>query len=68
MSESMNFWEITLFIVAEVLLSLSIFSAAVVILVFLVRKPMRKYRPIDLAIFDRIKPSVNPDRNSLMLF
>ena len=64
----MNVWEITLFIVAEVFLSLAIFSAAVAILVFLVRKPMRKYKPIDLAIFDKIKPSVNPDRNSLMLF
>lgn len=64
----MNVWEIMLFIVAEVLLSLSIFSAAVAILVFLVRKPMRKYKPIDLAIFDKIKPSVNPDRNSMMLF
>ena len=64
----MNFWEITLFIVAEVLLSLSIFAAAIAILVFLVRKPMRRYKPIDMAIFDRIKPSVNPDRNSLMLF
>ena len=64
----MNVWQITLFIVAEVLLSLSIFSAAIAILVFLVRKPMRKYKPIDMAIFDKIKPSVNPDRNSMMLF
>ena len=64
----MNFWEITLFIVVEVLLSLFIFGAAVVVLVFIARKPMRKYKPVDLEIFDRIKPSVNPDRNSLMLF
>ena len=64
----MSVWEITLFIAAEVLISLCIFAAVIAILVFLVRRPMRKYKPIDMAIFDRIKPSVNPDRNSLMLF
>jgi len=64
----MNFWEITLFIVADVLLSLILFAAAIAILVFLVRKPMRKYKPIDLAIFEKIKPSINPDSNNLMLF
>ena len=64
----MKGWEIALFIVTEVLLSLAIFAAVIAIVVFLVRKPMRKYKPIDLAIFDRIKPSVNPDRNSVMLF
>jgi len=36
--------------------------------VFLVRKPMRRYKSIDMAIFDKIKPSVNPDRNVVMLF
>jgi len=64
----MKGWEIALFIVTEVLLSLAIFAAVIAIVVFLVRKPMRKYKPIDLAIFDKIKPSVNPDRNSVMLF
>ena len=67
-ASSMNFWEITFFIVAEVLLSLLLFAGAISILVFLLRKPMRKYKPIDLAIFERIKPSINPDKNSLMLF
>jgi len=33
-----------------------------------VRKPMRRYKSIDMAIFDKIKPSVNPDRNVVMLF
>src|SRR4030095_3664656 len=64
----MHVLEITLFIVAEILLSLALFAAVIAILVFLLRKPMRKYKPIDLAIFNKIKPSVNPDRNSMMLF
>ncbi len=66
--EYMNHWEITLIIVAEVLLSLLLFAAAIAILVFLVRKPMRKYKPIDLAIFEKIKPSINPVANRIMLF
>ena len=64
----MNFWEITVLIVAETLLSLALFAAAIALLVFLVRKPMRKYKYIDLAIFDKIKPSVNSFNNQFFLF
>ena len=64
----MSVWEITLFVAAEVLVSLSVFAAVIAVLVFLVRKPMRRYKSIDMAIFDKIKPSVNPDRNVVMLF
>jgi membrane-associated phospholipid phosphatase len=66
--ESMNFWETVSLIVAEVLLSLLLFAAAIAILIFLVRRPMRKYKPIDIAIFEKIRPSVNPARNQIMLF
>jgi undecaprenyl-diphosphatase len=64
----MNFCEITFLIVAETLLSLALFAAAIALLVFLVRKPMRKYKYIDLAIFDRIKPSVSGFNNQFFLF
>ena len=64
----MNFWEIALLIVAEVLLSLLLFAAAIAILIFLVRRPMRKYKPVDIAIFEKIRPSINPARNRIMLF
>ena len=64
----MSVWEITLFVAAEVLVSLSVFAAVIALLVFLVRKPMRRYKSIDMAIFDKIKPSINPDRNVVMLF
>ena len=57
-----------MFVAAEVLVSLSVFAAVIAVLVFLVRKPMRRYKSIDMAIFDKIKPSVNPDRNVVMLF
>ena len=55
-------------IIAETILSLLVFAAAIAIIVFLLRKPMRKYKPIDLVIFDRIQPYTSPDKNKLMLF
>ena len=64
----MQFRDIFILIIAETLLSLALFAAVIAILVFLIRKPIRKYKPIDLAIFERIKPSVSPVKNSVMLF
>ncbi|MGZ8559005.1 MAG: phosphatase PAP2 family protein [Chitinophagaceae bacterium] len=64
----MKFWEITTLIIAETILSLLLFAAAIAIIVFLLRKPMRKYKPVDLAIFQRIQPYISPDKNKIMLF
>ena len=64
----MKFWEITTLIIAETLLSLLLFAATIAILVFLIRKPMRKYKPMDLAIFDRLQPWTTPYKNKFMLF
>lgn len=64
----MQLWEITTLIIAETLLSLLLFSAVIGILVFLIRKPLRKYKPVDLAVFERLKPSVTPENNEIMLF
>ena len=65
---AINYWEITLLIIAETLLSLLLFATAVAVLVFLIRKPMRKYKPVDMLIFDRLKPWVHPVKNRIMLF
>jgi undecaprenyl-diphosphatase len=46
--------EITLLIIAEVLLTLAIFSAIIALIVFSIRKPIRKHKPIDMLIFDKI--------------
>ncbi len=64
----MNFREIAILIILETLLSLVLFSAAIAILVFLVRKPLRKYKPYDLAVFNRLAPLVSPQKNKAMLF
>jgi|SRR5687767_2564495 len=61
-------WKITIMIVAQTLLSLVLFAGVIAILVFLLRKRMRRYKHIDMGIFDRLKPHVTPGRNKLMLF
>jgi len=64
----MSAGEITLLIIAEVLLTLATFSAIIALIVFSIRTPMRKHRPIDLAIFEKLKPAVNSINNRVMLF
>ena len=60
--------EITMLIIGEVLLTLATFSAIIALIVFSIRKPIRKHKPIDMMIFDKIKASVNPINNKIMLF
>ncbi|HMK26399.1 MAG TPA: phosphatase PAP2 family protein [Chitinophagaceae bacterium] len=63
-----QFWEIAALISAEMLLSLILFAAGMAVVVFLTRKKLRKYKYIDLAIFDRLQPLVNLQLNRIMLF
>lgn len=65
---TLSFWEIAIVIIAQTFFSLLLFALAVSILVFLLRKPLRQYKYIDLAIFDRLKPLTGPRRNKVMLF
>ena len=60
--------EITLLIIAEVLLTLTTFSAIIALIVFSIRKPIRKHKPVDMMIFEKIKPVVNSVNNQVMLF
>ena len=64
----MGAWEITTLIIGEVLLTLAVFSAIIALIVFSIRKPIRKHKPIDMMIFDKIKPRVNTINNKMMLF
>ena len=64
----MGAWEITMLIIAEVLLTLAVFSAIIALIVFSIRKPIRKHKTIDMMIFDKIKPGVNTVNNKIMLF
>lgn len=64
----MSAGEITLLIIAEILLTLATFSAIIALIVFLIRTPIRKHKPVDLAIFEKLKPAVNSVNNKMMLF
>jgi len=64
----MDAWEITLLIIGEVLLTLATFSVIIALIVFSIRKPIRKHKPIDMMIFDKIKPGINTINNKIMLF
>lgn len=64
----MGAWEITTLIIGEVLLTLSVFSAIIALIVFSIRKPIKKHKPIDMLIFDKIKPRVSTINNKIMLF
>jgi membrane-associated phospholipid phosphatase len=60
--------DITILIVAEVLLTLATFSAIIALVVFAIRKPIRRHKGADMMIFDKIKPGVNSVNNKIMLF
>jgi len=64
----MGAWEITMLIIAEVLLTLAVFSAIIALIVFSIRKPIRRHKPVDIMIFEKIKPGVNTVNNKIMLF
>jgi len=64
----MDAWEITMLIIGEVLLTLATFSAIIALIVFLIRKSIRKHKPVDMLIFDKIKPRINAVNNNIMLF
>ena len=60
--------EITILVIEATLLSLALFATIITILVFFIRKPLRKYKPIDLAILDRLQSWTGPHENRIMLF
>lgn len=64
----MNWGEIAILVIAATLLSLILFASGIGIVVFLVRNPLRKYKPSDLAIFDKLQRWVTPNTNRIMLF
>ena len=64
----MKIRDITTLIVAETLLSLVLFAGVIAVLVFFVRRRLRRYKPVDMAVFEKLKPGVNAVNNRLMLF
>ena len=62
------FWDATALVVSEILLSLILFATVIGILVFSIRPHVRKYKPADLRVFERLNVLVSPATNRLMLF
>ena len=56
-----------LLLTAQIIGSLVLFTAVIAALVFIIRKPMRRYKPLDLAVFDRLQKWPNTRRNRFML-
>lgn len=65
---AIQLWENIIFVLTVMLLSLALFAAGIAILVFLIRKQVRKYKYIDLAVFDWLQSRTSPARNRFMLF
>ena len=62
-----RFWAGTGMVTGEMMITLVAFTAVVSGLVFLIRPKVRKYKKIDLRVFDAIKPYVTERNNELML-
>jgi undecaprenyl-diphosphatase len=63
-----RFWTGAGIVTSEVLVSLVVFTTVVSGLVFLIRPKIRKYKKVDLSVFDKIEPFHNERNNELMLF
>jgi membrane-associated phospholipid phosphatase len=59
---------IFLLLILHIIGSLILFSGVIAALVFTVRKPMRRHKPLDVAVYDRIHWMVGARTNRLMLF
>jgi len=65
---SIHFWRNLSLISAVLLLSLLLLASIIALLVFIIRKPIRKYKYKDVAIFERLQKHTSPSRNRVMLF
>lgn len=64
----MSFWNSAAYITIVLLISLVIVIAGLAILVFLLRKPMRDYKWVDLAVFNWLDSRTSPALNKFILF
>jgi undecaprenyl-diphosphatase len=63
-----RFWTGAGMVTAETVATLVVFTAVISALVFLIRPKVRKYKKLDLKVFDLIDPMVTEKNNQLMLF
>src|SRR5689334_14389616 len=63
-----TFWEITSMIVAQTVVSMILFGVIITILVFFLRPRVRKFKPKDMAVFDKIAGLHSAGMNRFMQF
>jgi undecaprenyl-diphosphatase len=63
-----RFWTGAALVTGEMLGTLAVFTAVVSGIVLLIRPGVRKYKRLDLAIFDKLAPHINERNNELMIF
>jgi membrane-associated phospholipid phosphatase len=59
--------QLVLLLTTQIIVTLALFVAVISLLVLAVRKPVRRYKPLDLAVFDRLQHFPSPGRNRFML-
>jgi undecaprenyl-diphosphatase len=64
----MNFWNATFYVAVVMIASLVAFAICIGLLVFLIRKPIRNLKFIDLAVFNWLDPHTTVWRNKFILF
>lgn len=62
----MNPWQITWLVVSHTLLSLVLFAGLVGLIVFVVRNRVRKFKPVEMQVFDLLEKRVSLRRNRAM--
>jgi membrane-associated phospholipid phosphatase len=55
-------------IAVQIVISLLLFAAVIALLVFLIRPHVRRYKPVDMRVFDRLKVLTGERTNRFMLF
>src|SRR5690348_2497320 len=63
-----TFWEITSLIVAQTVISMIVFAALLSLLVFFLRPRVRKFKPRDMAVFNKLEGITSQGMNKFMLF
>ena len=67
-SREKRFWAGAGMVTGEMIVTLVAFTAVISGLVFLIRPKVRKYKKIDLRVFDAVEPYVTEKNNELMQF
>ncbi len=66
MQKEKNFWKGAAVVSLQMLGNMALFAGAIATIVFTVRRPIRKYKKIDLKIFDVLDKYTNEKNNKLM--